>query len=149
MKYKHIEWEKETLKNNLEFNIAKAAFITFMMGKKRSNKEITVFLKNYPKILRPKLESLTARKFTQDELAFTKKEVSKLKKELAHKLKELNAARKIFESEIDPTIERGIGSKKTIIDLFDTDDVEEVDGMIVWNGDDVFEEEVELINDDE
>jgi len=84
---------------------------------------------------------MTARKFSKDELAFVKTEIARHIKELKAKITEFNSIKKEFESTPDPTIERGVGSKKTIIDLFDTDDVEEVDGMLIWGGEDVFEEE--------
>ena len=142
--YRNKEWERETLKDSLEFNKAKKLFIMFMMGKKRSDQEITDFLSDYPKNVRPKLEGLTARKLTEDELKFTISEIKRFETELLHKLKEFNAAKKLFESIEDPTIERGVGSKKNVVDLFDTNDLEEIDGMMVWNGDDVYEKELEL-----
>ena len=149
LKYTHTDWEKNKLKFDLDFNEAKKLFIEFILAKRRSDAEVTEFLKQFYKELRPRLEGMTARKFTSDELAFTRKEITRLNNELKAKIKELNSSKKEFDSILDPTIERGIGSKKTIIDLFDTDDVEEVDGMTVWDGDDVFEEESELIEVDE
>jgi len=148
--FKNKEWEKEKLRFDQEFNEAKKLFIEFILQKKRTDTEVTTFLKQFSTAVRPRLESMTARKFTSTELTFVIQEIKRLTKENATKLKELNAARKAFEKEIDPTLERGIGSKKNIIDLFDTDDVEETkDGIIVWDGDDVYEEEVELIDVDE
>ena len=150
LKFRHTEWEKETLRFNQEFNEGKKLFIEFILAKKRTDDEVTEFLKQFHKTIRPRLEALTARKFTTTELALVKLEIKRLIKENVSKLKELNAARKAFESEIDPTLERGIGSKKNVIDLFDTDDVEETkDGIVVWDGDDVYEEEAELVEEDE
>jgi len=150
LNFKNKEWEKEKLRFDQEFNEAKILFIEFMLAKKRADKEVTEFLKQFTPNIRPRLEGLTARKFTTDEIIATKAEVKRLTKENASKLKELNAARKEFEKAPDPTIERGIGSKKTIIDLFDTDDVgESKEGIAIWDGDDVFEEETELLEVDE
>lgn len=149
LKYNHIDWENNKLKSDLAFSEAKKLFIEFILSKKRSNDEITQFLKQFHKDVRPRLEAMTARKFTIDELAFTKKEITRLSKELILKTKEYNLIKKEFEKTPDPTIERGIGSKKTTVDLFDTDDVEEVDGMMIWDGDDVFEEEEKETEEDE
>jgi hypothetical protein len=144
LKYKNFEWEKEKLREDLEFNEAKKLFIEFILAKKRSDAEITIFLKKYPKTIRARLEALTARKFSTDEINFVKNEIKRLKIENAGKLKELNAAKKEFENTIDPTLERGISSNKTSVSLFDTDDVGEIDGMVIWDGDDVFEEKEKL-----
>ena len=148
--FKNKEWEKEKLRFDLEFNEAKKLFIEFMLQRKRSDDEVTTFLKKFATSVRPRLEGLTARKFTTDEITATKLEIKRLTKENASKLKELNAARKAFESVLDPTIERGIGSKKNIIDLFDTDDVEETgDGIIIWDGDDVYDDDSKVDDEDE
>jgi len=148
LKYNHTSWVKNKLKNDLDFNEAKFVFIEFMLQKKRSNDEVTEFLKQFHKDTRPRLEGLTARKFTKDELSFTKSEISRLTKELTSTTKEYNSLKKEFEGTLDPTIERGVGSKRTSVDLFDTDDVEEVDGMAIWIGDDVFDQEESLSNED-
>jgi hypothetical protein len=149
LKYNHTTWVKNKLKNDLDFNEAKKLFIEFMLQKRRSNDEVTEFLKQFHKDVRPRLEGLTARKFTSDELLFTRKEITRLTKELTSITKEYNSLKKEFENTPDPTIERGVGSKRTSVDLFDTEDVEEVDGMLVWGGDDVFEEDQLEEEDDE
>jgi len=149
LKYKHIEWEKEKLKFDLAFIEAKQLFIEFMLAKKRTNLEIDGFLKPYTKKIRVRLESMTARRFTKDEIAECKTQIKQLTPDLKGKLKELNAAEKEFTSTIDPTLERGIGSKKTTVNLFDTEDVVEVDGIVVWDGDDVFEAERIEVDEDE
>jgi len=148
--FRNKEWEKEKLRFDQEFNEAKKLFIEFILEKKRTDDEVTTFLKKFSTAVRPRLESMTARKFTSTELTLVIQEIKRLTKENTAKLKQLNAARKAFESVLDPTLERGIGSKKNIIDLFDTDDVDETrDGIVVWDGDDVYEEETELIEVDE
>ncbi len=149
LNYKNTEWEKEKLKYDLEFNEIKQLFIEFMLQKKRSNDEVDRFLKPYSKKLRGRLEGLTARKFTKDELKFVKTEITRLSKELKGKLKELNKAKKEFDNTPDPTLERGISSKKNTIDLLDTNDIEEnEEGIVIWNGEDVYDKEKESIEEE-
>ena len=57
-----------------------------------------------------------------------------------NKEKEFQNSQKLFDSALDPTQKRGISSKKTTADLFDTDDLEEHQGITIWSGDDVFED---------
>jgi len=141
LKFRNIEYEKDKLKFDLEFSEAKKLFIEFILSKKRTNKEIDIFLKVYRKEMRERLERMTARKFTKDEIILTRQEIIELTKSLSGKLKELNIIRKEFENTLDPTIKRGIGSKKTNVNLFDTEDIEETeDGIMIWNGEDVFDE---------
>jgi len=148
LKHQHIEWEKEKLRFDLEFNEAKRLFIEFVISKKRSDTEMTKFLKSYNKEIRARLEGMTARKFTIDEINATKFLIKELTKDLNNKIKELVIAKKEFESVKDPTIERGIGSKKTgSVNLFDTDDMEEIDGIIVWDGADTLVKE-EVVDDE-
>jgi len=79
-------------------------------------------------------------------LKLTKAIIKELTKELKGKLKELNKIKKVFETTLDPTLERGISSKKISVDLFDTDDVEETDdGIIIWDGDDIYDDEEKII----
>jgi|AntAceMinimDraft_18_1070375.scaffolds.fasta_scaffold22085_5 DNA gyrase/topoisomerase IV subunit A len=146
LNYTNTKWQKEKLKFDLEFNEIKKLFIEFILTKRRTNIEINKFLKAYNKKLRTKLEGLTARKFTKDELISTKAIIKELTKELKGKLKELNKIKKVFETTLDPTLERGISSKKISVDLFDTDDVEETDdGIIIWDGDDIYDDEEKII----
>ena len=55
--------------------------------------------------------------------------------------KSLKEAQKLFESTPDPTKTRGISSKKSTIDLFDAEDVSEIDGILVWDGEDPLRED--------
>ena len=147
LQYNHIEWEKEKLKFELEFNNVKELFIEFILLKKRTNIEIDNFLKSYSKQIKEKLEALTARKFTKDELSLTKTLIKELTNNLNSKLKEWNIVKKEFENTKDPTLERGIGSKNTTaVNLFDTDDIEEIDGILVWDGADPFDETENIID---
>lgn len=141
LKYKNAEYEHEVLTFDLEFNIAKDKFIQFMLQRKRSNKEIDVWFKDYSKKISERLERMTARKFTKDELKAAKQLITQLTKELKDKIKELAKVKKIFEDLIDPTLERGVSSKKNVVNLFDTDDIsQDINGITIWDGNDVYEE---------
>lgn len=144
LKYRNTEYEHLKLKFDLEFAEAKKLFIEFILEKKRTNLEIDEFLKSYHKELRSRLEGLTTRKFTKDELTATVIEIKDLIERLKNKLKDFNAAKKDFESLVDPTQERGVNSKKIAVNLFDTEDtVESIDGITIWSGDDIYYNEDE------
>lgn len=143
LKYKNTEFERNTLRFDLSFNEVKKLFIEFVLLQKRSDAEFDSFMKDYPKNIRVKLDSMTSRRFTKDELILTDIKIKELKRELSGKLKEFNSIEKLFNKTIDPTIVRGVGSKKTTASLFETDDVDEIDGIMIWNGEDVFEDAAE------
>ena len=47
---------------------------------------------------------------------------------------------KIFSKYPDPTLLRGIGNKKNVVNLFEVDDISEnIDGVTIWDGSDPFE----------
>jgi hypothetical protein len=140
LKLKNTNYERDKLNFDLTFNYAKELFIKFILEKKRSNDEITVFLKKYDKEISERLERMTARKFTIDELTFTKEEIKRLTIELKEKEKQLKEAQKIFDKYPDPTIARGISSKHITTNLFEAEDLENVDDIVIWDGEDVYEE---------
>jgi topoisomerase IV subunit A len=135
--WKNTEWEKNWLSKELVFNIAKEELINFIIVKKRSVEEIDEFLKPYDSDIKTRLEGLTSKKFTKDELVSTKAKIKELTTNLKIKEKDLARVKKDFDSLLDPTLARGLSSKKTTIDLFDTDDIEEFQGVTIWNGEDV------------
>ena len=49
-------------------------------------------------------------------------------------------AQKIFDNYLDPTLVRGISNKTSAINLFETSDVEIIDEVTVWDGQDVYDE---------
>jgi DNA gyrase/topoisomerase IV subunit A len=143
--YFNNKWEKEFLEQELIFNQYKKLFIEFMTQKKRNNKEIDEFyneLKDKEHIER--LERLTSRKFTTEEIEQTIKLIHKLGEDLTKKTKELEKTQKIFESVSDPTVNRSIQSKRTTTNLFDDDDVTEINGFMVWDGEDVYEDAIQI-----
>ena len=50
-----------------------------------------------------------------------------------------------FEKTPDPTLARGVGSRKTVVDLFNVEDIENIDGIDIWDGGDIIEEKEEKI----
>lgn len=138
--YSRNVYERNSLSTELEFNKAKKEFINFVLLKKRSVKEIDEFLKDFNNDLKDRLERLTSKKFTHDELNQTSENIKQITSELKNKEKELIESKKTFESAKDTTLNRGVSSKKSSSNLFDTSDLSEIDGIYIWNGDDVTEE---------
>ena len=140
LNFQNCQYERDFLDKELVFNIAKKEFINFILQKKRTNIEIDAFLKPYEKDIKERLERLTSRKFTKDELTDTTIKIRELIKDLKAKERELKKVKTIFNKAIDPTLQRGISSKKVNISLFETEDVEESEnGIFIWTGEDVFE----------
>ena len=138
--WKNTEYERNWLSNELDFNIAKEKFIEFILKQKRSVQEVDLFLKPFVIEVKVRLEGLTSKKFTKDELAATKLKIEELKKDLKAKEKDLIKNKAAFDKMLDPTIARGISSKNTTaVDLFDTDDMKEVGGIMIWDGEDPFD----------
>jgi hypothetical protein len=133
------EYLRDWTSFELEYNKAKKEFITFILQKRRTNKDIDVFLNPYNKDIKDRLERLSSRKFTSDELSKTSKDIFDLTKQLKLDIKEYKKAQSIFSSSIDPTLERGISSKNSSFDLFSNDDLEEDNGIEIWGGEDPFE----------
>ncbi len=140
--YNQNLYEKNFLSKELEFNKAKKEFVNFMLVKKRSIEEVDVFLGPFENDTKDRLERLTSKKFTKDELLQTDAKIKELEKDLKTKIKELDTSKKDFERMEDPTLKRGISSKKVIADLFNIDDISMIDGIYVWGGEDVLEEEI-------
>jgi len=140
LKLKNTEYEKNKLFFDLEFNIAKEKFIAFILTKKRTNDEINIWLRPYSTQIIERLERMTSRKFTIDELNSTKLLIKSLEKELKSKQIELKQIQTIFNNYPDPTLVRGIGNKTYKINLFETEDItESKDGITIWDGSDVFD----------
>ncbi len=147
--YKDTEWHRNFLSDELEFNIAKKAFISFVLLKKRTVEEMDVFLKPYSKKVKARLEALTSKKFTKDELAFTTIRIKELTSELKKKERELKKHQTAFEKAKDPTLKRGITSRKSKINLLENE-LDQINGVEIWDGDDIVEDEDEnLPQDDE
>jgi topoisomerase IV subunit A len=140
LKLQNTLYERDKLSFDLKYNIAKELFIAFILEKKRTVEEIDKWLKPYDKEIAERLERMTAKKFTIDELEDTKQLIKQLTSELKEKEKELKESDAAYKKLEDPTTKRGIVSKKTSINLFETDDIEEdKEGIAIWNGEDVFD----------
>jgi len=137
--YKNKEYQKNWTSDELEFNRAKKLFITFILQTKRTVKEIDELLKPYNDGIKDRLESMTSKRFTKDELAKTAERIKELEAALRLAEKALKESQKLFESTPDPTKSRGIASKKMTTDLFDAEDISEVNGITIWDGEDLFE----------
>lgn len=146
LKYRNTDYEFNELTFELKFNIAKEKFIKFILEKKRTNEEIDKWMKDYEKSVCERLDRMTSRKFTLDELAATKQLIIKLTEDLKAKSKELKQCKLQFESLVDPTLARGVGSKKNIVNLFETNDItEDKNGITIWDGLDVYDDENEKV----
>jgi DNA gyrase/topoisomerase IV subunit A len=149
LKHKNTLYERDKLQFDLTFNYAKELFIAFILAKKRSNAEIDTWLKTYEKEIQERLERMTARKFTTDELISTKIEIKELIKKLKDKEVELKVAEKSYNAYTDPTIVRGVGHKTNVVNLFETDDIEVIDDVTIWDGQDVYDENDENSEEDD
>lgn len=145
LKYHKTSYEKNFISKELEFNKSKKEFIIFILQKRRSISEVDSFLKPYNNEIKERLERLTSKKFTKNELVDTTKKIKELSKDLKFKEKELNKTKKEFDKIQDPTLKRGISSKKINVDLFDIEDVKEVDGIFIWDGEDIYDKNIENI----
>jgi DNA gyrase/topoisomerase IV subunit A len=142
LKLKNTEYERNKLNFDLEFNEAKFKFILFILEKQRTDAELTKWLKPYNKEIVERLERLTSRKFTTDELFATGGTKAGLKRDLKEKEKDLKVAQKTFDKYLDPTIKRGISSKRVTINLFETSDLDSIENIAIWDGDDIYDEEI-------
>jgi len=143
--YKNKEYLKNWVSNELEFNKAKKLFIEFIISKKRTVIEIDEFLKIYSNDIKYRVEGLTSKKFTKDELNKTNETIKELTKELKEKEKAFNEVFNKFKNTIDPTLKRGLSSNSNNESLFNLNDLEEDNGVTIWNG----EEEIINIDIDE
>lgn len=149
LKLKNTLYERDKLAFELKFNYAKELFIAFILAKKRTIQEIDEWLATYDKEVCERLERMTAKKFTVDELAGTKLNIKQLVKDLKEKEEQLIVSQTAFNNFEDPTTKRGIISKKTNVSLFETDDIEIIDDITVWSGNDVYDKEIQNIEEED
>jgi len=147
--YNKSLYERNFLLKELEFNKVKEQFINFILLKKRSVNEIDEFIKLYESNIKDRLERLTSKKFTKDELIETSQKIKELIIELKEKEKELKQSKSNFNKIEDPTLKIGISSKKINSNLFDTSDIDEIDGICIWNGEDVIDNNQKEVKNDE
>lgn len=147
----NLKYEMTKLDFDLRFNIAKEQFIGFILAKKRSVQEIDDWYStNCPnKDVSERLERMTTKKFTTDELKETRHTIVELTNALKDKKLELKLADEAFSTYEDPTLKRGIVSRKTAISLFESDDMEMINDIMVWNGGDVYDKPKDADDDED
>lgn len=133
-KLEDIKYKNLYTSNEIEFNKAKIEFINFMLKKKRTIIEVDEFYSKYNKSIVERLDRLSAKHFTTDELDKTTKYLKELEDSFKQYKKDLVITQKEFDNFIDPTLNRGNVSKRINISLFNDDDVKEENGYIVWDG---------------
>jgi hypothetical protein len=141
LSYRNTEWERNWINDELIFNKAKKDFITFILSKKRTVDEVDLFLKVFDPKSKVRLEGLTSKKFTLDELALTTNKIKELSAELKKKDRELKKTKALFEKSKDPTLKRGISSKRSKINLLE-EELDQINGIEIWSGEDLDEEEI-------
>ena len=144
--YNNSLYERDFLSDELLFNEAKKQFINFILEKTRTTVEIDEFLKPYNSDIKDRLERLTSKKFTSNELTDNIQKIKQLKTDLKNKEAELKHNKKEFDLLKDPTLKRGINSKKVNTNLFDLEDIKEIDGIYIWNADYSNEEKIEEVD---
>lgn len=141
LRYQDVNYKRKYLENELKFNKAKKDFIIFILQKRRSYEDVDIFLKKYTDF-KHKLENMTSKKFTRSELEKTKDTIESLKEEINSKKKEEKEAKRILDSTEDPTLNKGVSSRNTsTMSLFESDDIEEKNGIYIWNGTDMYDKE--------
>lgn len=133
-KLKDIQYKNIYTSNEINFNKAKIEFINFMLKKKRNISEINEFYSNYTNNIIDRLDRLSSKNFTIDELDKTSKLLKELESSLNNYKKILSETEIEFNNYIDPTLNRGNASARINTSLFNDDDVSEIDGYVVWDG---------------
>lgn len=117
----------------LEFNKAKKQYLEFMLAKKRTEEEIEKFLIGFDKRIASKLDSTLLKHLNDQELKRTVTKIKELEEEkIARNMAMKNSMDK-FNSMTDVSATRGIKNKVTK-DLLE--DVNNIDGIDVFRGDD-------------
>lgn len=134
--YKHSEHNLNTCIGEIEYNKAKKIFIEFMLETKRTVKEVNNFYSKYDSVITNRLDRLSPKHFTVEELKSTSNLISKLEGDKVNLNSTYEEKLAAFSVLTDPTLDRGITSKRTTMTLFDATDFKEVDGVMVWGADD-------------
>lgn len=140
LKYRDSEYKNNYCGRELDYNKVKVKFISYMVEKKRTVKEIEKFYKGCETYITERLDRLNSKCFTSDEIYSTEKLISKLELEKINLEKEYIENKEKFLSVVDPTLYKSVTSKRTKTSLFDISDVKEANGVIVWGNDNEFDE---------
>lgn len=145
LEYRRDEYYYNTTSDELEFQKAKKKYLEFMVAKKRTETEINKFLDKFDKKISKRLDAIRLRFLSNDELKKTVAKIKELEIEKKKLNKRFNDSKTLFEKTEDPTLKHGkkSGEQKTA-NLFDESDINDYDGIEVFQGDDVDEDEDEL-----
>lgn len=117
----------------LEFNRAKKVYLEFMLEKKRKETEIDSFLSKFDKKISGRLNGILLRHLNAEELQRVINKIKELEKKQKQLNKETAALEKAFTKKKDVSLTRGVKNKASK-DLFD--EVENIDGIDIFKGDD-------------
>lgn len=148
LNHKHSEHKLNTCIREIEYNKVKIEFIEFMLKTKRTVKEVNTFYSGHSDSISNRLDRLSPKHFTKEELVATAKLIEKLEKEKIELDKKYLEFLSVFEGTVDPTLDRGVTSKRTTMTLFDATDFKEVDGVMVWDADDAEDMLLDEMSDD-
>lgn len=122
----------------LEFNKAKKLYLEFMLAKKRKESEIDKFLEQFDVKISTRLNNILLRHLSADELARVIAKIKELTTELKALIATTKKLEKSFAKLTDVSLSRGV-QNKAVKDLFD--EIESIDGIDVFKGDDDDDEE--------
>jgi topoisomerase-4 subunit A len=121
--------------DELDFQKAKKLFLEFMLAKKRNDSEVDGFLEQFSSYISRRLDAISLRKLTSEEIKRTEAKIKELEKEKTKLEKEYQKLQKDFDKLVDPTTKRGTVNKQmSSFDLFDETDFDEYDGIQVFKG---------------
>lgn len=121
--------------NELEFQIAKMKYLNYMIKQKRTDSDVLKFISKFNKKIINRLDLLSLRKLTDDEIKRTDLKIKELTKQKTSEEKLYIKYTNKFNKMLDPTIKRGVKSKKSNIDLFNDSDLGEYDGIEIFKAD--------------
>jgi len=127
----------------LEFNRAKKVYLEFMLLGKHTEKEIDKFLSKFNKKISVRLNATLLRHLSAEELQRTVKKIKELEIQQKTFIKETAKLEKSFLKLTDVSLTRGV-KNKAAKDLFD--EIETIDGIDVFKGDESDETNEEDFN---
>lgn len=145
LRVKRAEYFLQEANDELEFARCKEKYLMYMTASPRKEDEVTKFLNIVTKNPRVKrrLESIYLKSLNVQELERTRKEISRLELVQSEQTKELKESQIVLNGMVDTASNRGTMSKATTTNLFQDED--EIDGIAVWDGDLIEDEEEQTI----
>lgn len=132
--------------SELEFFKAKLIYLKYMLGKKRADTEIEVFLSQFNSGIKNRLERIMLRELCEESIPKVELLISEMLSTISTEEKtkselEISLEKLIIET---PTFSKQ--TKNRAVDLFVNDETDEIDGIEVFNTEEL---EEELLNDEE